>query len=142
MANAMLADFADRGLIIVHFVIDDGTGDGVVDWQDAHRWAYSGAYFPVLDPRIVVLADPDGSSWNRFSQSCADLTGIPYTDCTDTCPYTPQAQVIDQGGVTVSDTCARPPGSSECTQCGYSDSYYRTVLDSILPAAWCGEAIP
>ena len=142
MANALVSDFGDRGLLIIHIVIDDGTGDGVVDWEDANYWANNDTLFPKLDPSIVVLADPNDSLWTRFAQSCDDLTGFDYDDCMATCPYTPQAQVIDQGGLTVSDTCARPPGEVECTQCGYSDSYYRMVLDSILPPAWCGEATP
>jgi hypothetical protein len=144
LANALVDDFGDRGLVVVHAIIDDGTGDGVVDWKDAKKWhlGNDGAHTP-LYPEIIVLADDDYGLWTRFHQSCNDLTpgSLDREDCDNSCPYTPQAQVIDQGGVTVSDTCARPPGEVECTQCGYSDSYYRKVLDDILPAVWCGESI-
>lgn len=143
MANALVDDYYDRGLEVIHFIIDDGTGDGVVDWQDAKKWAdgNDGAH-TVLDPKITVLADPDYSAWNRFMQDCTGLGSC-------ACNYTPQYQIIDQGGITVSDTCAVPNPDTctpdidcECMECGYSDTQARKVIEAILPPEWCGQATP
>jgi hypothetical protein len=144
LANALVDDFGNRGLKIIHFIIDDGTGDGIVNWEDARKWqdGNDGAH-PPLDPRITTLADPDYSAWNRIMQDCSS-----HPDCA--CNYTPQYQIIDQGGITVSDTCSIPdpdncdPGIEicECMQCGYNDTQARKVIESILPAEWCGKATP
>jgi hypothetical protein len=123
-------------LQIIHFIIEDGTGDGVRDWEDARKWAdgNDGAFAP-LDPGIIVLADHDRSLWTRILQDCSTI------GCS-ACNYTPQWQIIDEGGVTVSDRCAVPPGGNECLECGYQHDIVHRVLEGILPDVWCGESMP
>lgn len=55
------------------------------------------------------------------------------------CNYVPQGQLFDQGTVTVDDPCT---GTGCPSGCGYDDAHVRSMLDAILPPAWCGEASP
>ena len=127
MANTLQNDFRERGALVVHVITDDSPDpDTTVGWTDAQYWANSMDFNgdSKVDPlNVLVLADTDGGIWARFAQ----------------CPLTPQGQILDQGGLTVDDPCVM---SNLCGGCGYSDSQVRGVLNTILPAKWCGEATP
>jgi hypothetical protein len=146
LANSLYDDYRERGVEIIHVIIEDSPDEGTaVDWTDAQYWAESMDFDgdTVVDPlNITVLADTDRGLWNRFVQSCDHLSGIDQLYCEFSCHVTPQDQIIDRGNLTVDDTCSLPPGGNQCTACGYSDSHVRSALDSILPAVWCGEATP
>lgn len=144
MANSFYDEYRERGFVYIQVVIDDGTGDGKVTWEDAQYWAYTmdfdgaGSYTPPL--RILVLADTDGKLWSEYVEPCgSDLA------CQLTCHVTPQTQIFDQGGVTVDDGCSRRPGQSECQtgaySCGFPEPHIRRVLDKLLPKG-CGGALP
>lgn len=117
MANALYHDFRDRGFELIHVMT------GSLSWYDAWKWA--NLFDPPLE--FTVIADTDGGLWRR------------YEDSSSPCNYVPQGQVFDAGTVTVDDPCT---GSGCPSGCGYDDAHVRSVLDSILPAAWCGEATP
>jgi len=135
LANQLHADYAHRGLQIIHVIIESGAGGSEVNWEDALYWKQgNNDAFPALDPGIIVLADDDYQLWTRFLQDCSVIPCV--------CNYTPQYQIIDQGGVTVSDPCAVPPGGSDCYECGYNHEHVQMVLDGILPDEWCGESTP
>ncbi len=136
MANALYDDYRERGVILVHVIIEDSPdADSIKTWSDAHYWAYTENSPPL---KVLVLADTDGGLWNRYVQPCA--TGNP--NCIIGCHVTPQYQIFDQAGVTVDDYCYAPDDASACQYCGYSDAHVRAVLDSLVPAKWCGEATP
>lgn len=138
MANQLYDDYRERGLTIVHVIIEDGTGDGIIDWEDAHQWAYvrdfdgAGPYEPPLN--VLVIADTDRYLWDNYKEACgSDIF------CQLMCHVTPQHQMLDQGKVTVDDPCSG--GQTGCSDgCGYSDSKVRTTLDGLLPVKWCGQA--
>lgn len=140
MANALYEDYRERGVEIVHVIIDDGTGDGKVDGDDAHLWAYgtdhdgNGEADTLL---VTVIADTDRWLWENYIEDCG---GNPF--CAFSCHVTPQHQIIDRGRVTVVDKCSVPEGQSTCEECGYNDAAVRAQLDSVLPDRWCGEALP
>lgn len=140
MANSLYNDYKERGFLPIHVIIEDGTGDGKINWEDAYKWStdWDNDGTPNAEPlQIPVIADFDDSLWNMYTEDCgSDIL------CIYTCKVTPQDQMFDQGLVTVDDTCSIPPGGTTCTQCGYSDSHVRDVLDTILPPVWCGEATP
>ena len=130
MANALYNDFKNRGFMLVHIMIEDGTGDGTVDWADADRWAnkyhdFDGDGTYADDAlQFLVLADTDGWLFNN-------LSGCPL--------FTPAAeQIWDQGGVIVADPCQFLCSGS----CSPNDARVRAKLDAILPPEWCGEATP
>lgn len=146
MANSFEDEYKDRGVIFVTVVIDDSPDAGTtVDWTDAQYWAYSMDFDGdgIIDKqRHVILADTDGGLWKRYVDQCADLTGINFLLCQASCNVTPQYQIFDQGGMTVDDTCARQGTGVQCAACGYDEAHVRSVLDSLLPPKWCGEATP
>lgn len=129
MANQLYNDYKERGLLIVHVLYDNPAG-GLPTWADANNWAYhqdfnSDGTVDVLD--FPVIADTDRS-----------LTAAYFK-----CPFTPQGQIFDQGLVTADDPCEISyPQSCLSANCGYNETYVRSVLDKLLPAKWCGEATP
>jgi len=141
LANALKNDYAERGLEIVHVVINDGNGDGQVDEQDAALWQRGTDHdgdgeTDVLE--VKVLADTDGGLWEHYIQDCSEIGFF----CQLSCHVTPQHQIMDRGMITVDDKCSVPDGESQCTECGYNDADVRAELDAILPPKWCGEARP
>ena len=141
LANQLNADYAERGVQIVHIIIEDGTGDGVVDEQDAALWHHGIDFdgdgtIDVLD--VPVLADTDRGLWNHYIQDCSEL-GI---FCQFSCHVTPQHQIMDRGLITVDDKCSVPDGETTCEQCGYDDADVRATFDALLPPQWCGSAQP
>jgi hypothetical protein len=141
MANSLYDDYKERGFLPIHVIIEDGTADGKINWEDAYKWSTDWDNDGTVNAEpleIPVIADFDDSLWNSYVQDCS-VIGLP---CVFTCHVTPQDQMFDQGLVTVDDTCSVPEGETMCTQCGYSDAHVRSVLDAILPPAWCGEATP
>jgi len=159
VADALYEDYRERGVIPIHVVIEDcPTTDAdcsfddndVIDWKDAHVWAYE---YDTSNPKdgnpdpfqsgFPVIADVDGSLWSRFSPGCTGCGGaIEQLLCLNSCQVTTQTQILDRGFVTVDDTCHHDPAGT-CTQCvggGYNDAYIRSVLDSMVPVMWCGEA--
>jgi hypothetical protein len=141
LVNALNRDFAERGVEIIHIIIDDGDGDGDVDADDAALWHHGSDHdgdgaADVLD--IQVLADTDRGLWNHYIQDCSELGLF----CSLSCHVTPQHQIMDRGMITVDDKCSVPEGQSQCEECGYNDAAVRQVLDDLLPPKWCGEARP
>jgi hypothetical protein len=141
LVNALKRDFGERGVEIVHIVMNDGDGDGDVDGDDAAMWqsGYDHDGDGNVDTlNIPVLADTDDGLWNHYKQDCSEL-GLP---CLFSCNVTPQHQIMDRGMITVDDKCSVPEGGSQCQECGYDDADVRAVLDELLPPKWCGEARP
>jgi hypothetical protein len=137
LANELNDDFRERGLTLVHVLLDGPTGDPAT-WEDAHNWAYefdhdeTGPYQPPL--KNLVIADTDRGIWNAYKENCgSDLF------CQLTCHVTPQHQLLDPGLVTVDDPCALNGGTT-CDGCGYDDATVRAHLDATLPPKWCGQA--
>jgi hypothetical protein len=147
----MANEYKDRGLVMVFVVISDGTGDGIINeddaWELAYNWDMDGNtqhdwYEDLRADDVIVLADVgdnvgcSGGLWDRFTHDCgSDIF------CQFSCKVTPQVQVIDQNGVTVDDPCQYYSGT-DCGQCGYPETRVKSVLDSILPPAGCGESLP
>ena len=74
-----------------------------------------------------MIADVDRGLWNLYNE----------------CSVTPQMWIVDEGGVLIDDACTGEPGSLDClifAPCGEQKQRSRDVLESILPAQWCGEA--
>lgn len=144
MANELADQYAERGVIYVQVITDDSPDPGTtVDWTDAQYWAYNMDFdsdATVDKLKILVLADVDGGLWTRYVDQCTDLTGTNKIQCQISCQVTPQAQIFDQGGLTVDDGCSRTKPSVQCAACGWDEARTRNVLDAILPAKVCGEA--
>lgn len=145
MANEIVDEYLERGAIYVTVVIDDSPDAGTtVDWTDAQYWAYSMDFdsdTKIDKVRNIVLADVDGALWNRYVDSCSDLSGINQLLCQASCQVTPQVQILDQGGLTVWDPCSRGAGQNQCGGCGWDENGVRSILNQILPAKVCGEAV-
>ncbi len=118
--------------MLIHVIIEDGNGDGKIDSADASVWA--NRFSPPL--KFPVIADTDDKLWSTYIEPCG-------TDffCQYSCYVTPQFHIIDQGGVTIDDGCARG-GTSTCRKCGYDDAHVKTVLDQVLGSTWCGGGTP
>ena len=72
-----------------------------------------------------MIADTDRGLWSLYNE----------------CSVTPQMWIVDEGGLLVDDACSGD--AIECflsAPCGEQTERSRGVLDSILPAQWCGEA--
>jgi len=145
VASAFEDEYEERGVVFITVVLDDSPDAGTaVDWTDAQYWAYNMDFDAdtKLDKQTrIVLADTDGALSDRYYDPCAGLSGIPLLLCQSSCNVTPTFQIFDQSGMTVDDGCARQ-GTGQCIACGYDEDRVRSVLDSILPPKWCGEATP
>jgi hypothetical protein len=145
VANQLYDEYAERGMVFIHVIIDDSPDAGTtVDWTDAQYWAYSMDFdsdATVDKLKILAIADTDGGLWARYVDNCSDLSGTNKLLCQLSCQVTPQTQIFDQGGLTIDDPCARPVGQVQCAGCGLDENHVRGVLDATLPAEVCGEAV-
>lgn len=113
-----------------------------MNWQDADLYArdYDGDGTDNPDPiPYPVIVDYNWEIYLAYRYPCETQA------CKDSCWVTPQHQLLDQGLVTVEDTCSVPDGETTCTQCGWGsveEADLRAILDNILPPVWCGEGIP
>lgn len=140
MASQINDEYGERGLVYMQ-IIHGGTYG---DYRDAKRWAEEMDHNgdgQIEKLNILVIADTDTGLYNRYSDNCAGLSGINLLLCQSSCPVTPVTHIVDQGGVTVDD-CTRGAGAQCGGACGLDTAGLRSVLDSILPPKWCGEATP
>ncbi len=137
----MYDDYRERGLEIVTILIEDGNGDGTIDWEDASKYAkdWDGDGTENTDHvPFTVIADYNRILWQTYRHPCSPTD----TTCTNSCWVTPQHQLVNQGLATIDDTCSVPQGGTTCSQCGWStaiEADLRALLDDVLPPKWCGE---
>ena len=127
-------------------VIEDGNGDGTIDWEDADKyakdWDGDGSINTAPTP-FPVIADYQTTLWKMYRYACDPANST----CTGSCWVTPQHQLVDQGLATVDDSCSASSPTSACPTdgCGWgtaTETELRALLDDILPPKWCGEGRP
>lgn len=128
MANALYDLYRERGLVLIHVIIEDGNGDGKIDAADAKLWQTRNGW----NLKFPVIADTDRKIWDAYKEPCgSDIL------CQYGCYVTPQYHIIDQGMVTIDDGCSRGT-STTCQKCGYDEAHVKKVLDTILGSATSG----